>query len=129
MQLAMYAHMIPYEFPGDTRGVDPGDIDMKVGHIIYLPEGQGICHMEPMNLELGWRACLLAKQIWEARNWDVVIERDIELELTEMASRAGSLKECRMLWINARDMGRLDGPAKHMIKTRVKELKARGVTK
>lgn len=128
MQLAMYAHMIPYEFPGDTRGVDPGDIDLKVGHIIYLPEGQGTCRMEPMNLELGWQACLLAKQIWQARDWDVVIERDMQLELGEMAGRAGSLKECRLLWRNAADMGQLDAAAKTMINQRVKQLKAEGVT-
>lgn len=128
MQLAAYAHMVPYEFPGDTTGVDPGEIDLKVGHIIYLPEGQGTCRIEPMDLELGWRACLLAKQIWEAREWEVVIERDISLELTEMASRAGSIKECRMLWTVAYKDGRLDGPAKFILRQRVKELEAQGVT-
>jgi hypothetical protein len=129
MQLAAYAHMVPYEFPGDTRGVDPGEIDLKVGHIIYLPEGQGTCRLEPMDLELGWQACLLAKQIWEAREWNPVIERDVQLELTEMASRAGTLEECRLLWDNAKDMDRLDGPARYMLKQRAKELKAKGITK
>lgn len=129
MQLAAYAHMTPYQFPGDVRTKDVGDIDLSVGHIIYLPEGQGECHLEPMDIEMGWRACELAKLVWEARDWNPVIERDVQGELTEMAARAGSLKECRLLWVNARDMGRLDGPAKYMINQRVKELKAKGIKK
>jgi hypothetical protein len=72
---------------------------------------------------------LLAKQIWEAREWNPVIERDVQLELTEMASRAGTLEECRLLWDNAKDMDRLDGPARYMLKQRAKELKAKGITK
>lgn len=128
MQLAAYAHMVPYEFPGDTRGSDPDEVDLSVGHIIYLPEGAGECRLEPMDLELGWRACELAKLVWDMRDANPVIERDIELELTEMASRAGSIKECRLLWRNAKDMGRLDQAAKNMLNQRVKELKAKGIT-
>lgn len=128
MQLAMYAHMKPYIFPGDVIGEDEDEIDLKVGHIIYLPEGQGKCYVEPMDLDLGWRACNIAKLVWQARDWNPVIERDIELELTEMASRAISLKECKLLWTNAKEMGRLDGPAKHMLIKRAEELKAAGVT-
>lgn len=128
MQLAAYAHMVPYIYPGDVRGADPDEIDLSVGHIIYLPEGAGECRMEPMNLEIGWRACELAKNVWEMREENPVIERDIELELTEMASRAGSIKECRMLWRNAYDMDRLDQGAKNMLRARVAELQAAGVT-
>lgn len=135
MQLAAYAHMVPYSFPGDQRatstadlGYENSDIDLSVAHIIYLPEGQGECRVEPMDIEMGWRACKLAKLVWEARDWNPVIERDIELELTDMASRAGTLKELKLLWRNAKDMGRLDGPAKYMLTKRAKTLKAQGVT-
>jgi hypothetical protein len=129
MQLAAYAHMVPYQFPGDTRGSDPGVLDLKVGHIIYLPEGKAECRLEPMDLEVGWRACELAKLIWEARDWNPIVERDLSLELTDMASRAGSLKECRLLWKVAVEDGRLDGPARYMLKERAKELRAQGITK
>lgn len=136
MQLAMYAHMVPYTFPGDQRstsaadlGYDNSEIDLKVAHIIKLPEGKGVCTVEPMDIEMGWRACQLAKQVWEARDWNPVMERDIQAELTDMASRAGTLKECRLLWRRAAENGRLDGPAKFMIKQRVEQLKAAGVTK
>lgn len=128
MQLAAYAHMIPYNYPGDVRSEDVDTIDLSVGHVIYLPEGQGECHLEPMDIELGWRACELAKLIWEMRDENPIIERDIELELTEMAARAGTLLECRRLWKHADEMGRLDGPAKKLLKDRATELKAKGVT-
>jgi len=127
MQLAMYAHMVPYQFPGDARVSDAGDIDFDVAHIIYLPEGKGECSLEAMDIGMGWRASVLAKNIWEARDWNPVIERDWAGELTEMASRAGTLAECRMLWNNAKKMGRLDVTAKAVLQQRVSELKAKGV--
>lgn len=139
MQLAMYAHMIPYAYPGDVRcdgqqgnpwpiGYKNSDIDLSVGHIIYLPEGKGECRIEPMDLEMGWRACQLAKLVWEARDWDPVIERDMALELTEMAGRAGTIAECKLLWRNAFAMGQLDAAAKAVISARAAELKSKGAT-
>ena len=127
MQLAMYAHMVPYQFPGDVRGVDPDQVDLSVGYIIKLPEGQGRCEIEPMDLQMGWRACLLAKQIWEARDWNPVLTRDPVGELTEMALRAGTIKECRLLWENGKDAGLLDGRVKAVLLQRVNELKAQGI--
>src|SRR4029077_12688728 len=111
------------EYPGDTRGFDVDELDLDVGYIIYLPEGEGACRVEPMNIEMGWRACELAKLVWEARDWNPVVERDTAGELTEMASRATSLAECRNLWNNAKDMGVLDARAKEAINARVAELR------
>lgn len=126
MQLAMYGHMQPYAYPGDERSID--DIDLSVGYIIKLPEGQGTCDVVPLNLEKGWAACQVAKLVWEAREWDVEVGRDYAGELGEMTLRATSLKFLRMLWTNAADMGKLDAPAKTLIHQRVKELRAQGVT-
>lgn len=127
MQLAAYAHMVPYLFPGDERTVEE-QVDLDVGYIIKLPEGQGRCEFEPMDLRKGWEACQIAKRIWEARDWNVVLERDLIGEVTDMASRAGSLLECRMLWNAAKENGDLIPVVKTMINGRVKELKAQGVT-
>lgn len=129
MQLAAYAHMVPYDIDSDTRGTDPGELDLSVGHIIYLPEGQGHCYLEDMDLEVGWRACELAKQVWDMRDAQPVVERDWAGELTDMAGRAGSLKELKMLWRNALEMGRLDHAAKAVILKRSEVLKAQGITK
>lgn len=128
MQLAMYAHMIPYQFPGDTRGSDPGEIDLSVAHIIYLPEGQGTCRLEPMDIEMGWRACQHAKHTWEFRDLDPVIKVDAQGEFCEIASRTGTLRGLRKLWNVAKDDGYLDRYVKAAINARVEELKAQGVT-
>lgn len=128
MQFAGYARMTPYDIATDTRISDPGEVDLDVAHIIKLPEGKGVCTIEPYDIQIGWRAFELAKKVWEARDWDPVMERDVQLELTDMASRAKSLLELRMIWKAAKENGRLDGPGKYVINERVKELKAQGVT-
>src|SRR6185295_17901494 len=95
MQLAAYARMVPYIFPGDTRGVDPDEVDLDVGYIIKLPAGKGVCEIEAMDLQKGWNACQVAKMVWDIRNdKQFVIEQDPRAEITEMAGRAGSLQEC-----------------------------------
>lgn len=124
MQLAMYAHMVPYQFPGDIRGVDIDQVDLDVGYIIKLPESQGRCEIEPMDIAMGWRACELAKLIWDARDWNPVLDRDPRAEITEYAGRAGSLQECRMIWNNAQELGLLDRRLKTVLTRRAEELKA-----
>lgn len=128
MQLNMYGRMVPYQFPGDTRGVDPDEIDLDVGYIIKLPEGQGHCELEAMDLRKGHQACEVAKLVWDMRNERFTVERDLAGELTDMAGRAGSIKECQVLWRNASEMGVLDGRAKAVLLHRVEELKAQGIT-
>lgn len=125
MQLCMYARMVPYLFPGDQRTEDVDQVDLSVGYIIALPEGKGTCDIIPMDLEKGWRASQKAKLVWEERDekqW--VIERDLRLEMLDMAQRAGSLHECRVLWHNWKNDGLLDAQTKLLINTRAKELKA-----
>lgn len=125
MQLAMYARMMPYIFPGDTRGVDPDEVDLDVGYIIKLPAGKGVCEIEPMNLEKGWNACQVAKMVWDIRNdKQFVIERDPRAEITEMAGRAGSTHECKIIWRNAEELGLLDRRLKMVLTQRANELKA-----
>jgi len=128
MQLVSYAKMVPYVYPGDERGEDPDEVDTDVGYIIWLPEGQGQCKIEPMDLQKGWRACLIAKQVWEARNWSVHVDRDPRAEVTEMALRAGSVEECRILWFNALEAGVLDKRLKTVIRARAAELEAKKVS-
>jgi len=128
MQLRMYGAMTPYAYPGDERGEDPDDVDTDVGYIIKLPEGQGHCELVPMDLQKGWAACLIAKQVWEARNWSVNVDRDPRAEVTEMALRAGSVEECRILWANALEANVLDRRLKTVIRQRAAELKARKVS-
>jgi hypothetical protein len=122
-QLSMYARMVPYLYPGDTRGEDVDQVDLDVGYIIKLPEGQGHCEMVPRDIAKGWQANLIAKAVWETRAWKVDVERDHHAEVTEMAMRASTVEECRLLWENALELGVLDNRVKTVIRARAAELK------
>jgi hypothetical protein len=128
MQLAAYAHMVPYQFPGDTRGVNPPELDLNIGYIIYLPEGQGECRIEPFDIEMGWRACQLAKLVWEARDWNPVIEDDPEAECYRIASEATTLRALKHFWRIWQQDDRLTPVLKKVLTERANELKAQGVT-
>lgn len=125
MQLAMYAHSTPYEIATDTRTVDVAPLRLDVGYIIHLPQGTGECELIPVNIENGWRACQLAKQVWDIRSepdseW--LPERDLYAEVYEMATRATNVKECKLLWKNAKAQGLLDAALKAALKARAKEI-------
>jgi hypothetical protein len=133
MQLAMYGHMVPYQFPEPPgkppRGKDIDEIDLTLAYIIELPAGKGQCRLKPMDIGKGWRAVEVAKTVWDIRNdkqWE--IERDHVGEFTEMAMRAGSLKECKLLWRNAKELGCLDRRLRHVLSVRAEELKAQGIS-
>lgn len=130
MQLAMYAHMVPYLYPSDTRVSDVDQIDLSVGHIIYLPEGKGTVRVEDMDLDVGWRASQLAKQVWDARKWAAVIEpgdnaRD---DMYRIAMDANTIKTAKHFWRIWKQDGVLTEELKDVLRARARELKARGVT-
>jgi hypothetical protein len=108
MQLAMYAHSTPYDIATDKRITDVAELRLDVGYIIELPQGQGICRLQPVNIANGWRACQQAKVTWDIRDapdeaW--IMDRDEQAEQYELCSRAGSVKECKLLWENAKRDG------------------------
>jgi hypothetical protein len=125
MQLAMYAHMVPYEYPGDTRGLDLAEVDQRIGYVIYLPEGKAECRLEPMDLTVGWKASQLAKQVWDARKWEAVLDNDTEtLSVGYLVGRARSVTELRMIWDEQKRVDRLDTATKKLIRDRRKEIEA-----
>jgi intein/homing endonuclease len=128
MQLAAYAHMVPYEYPGDTRGSD--EIDLDVGYIIYLPEGKGEVRIEAMDLRKGWAACELAKQVWDARKFDVVLgEEDTHDTLWRLVMTSNSLaalNHFRRIW---KEDKRLTPEIYQVMKDRAAQLRSMGVTK
>lgn len=128
MQLAAYAHMVPYLFPGDERSTDAAQVDLKVGYIIYLPEGEATVRMEPMDLEVGWAACQLAKQVWEARKWAAVLEEDTHATLYRIAMQGNTIKALKHFWRIWKTDGVLTEEIKDALRARSRELKARGVT-
>jgi len=127
MQLAMYARSTPYDIRTDKRYEDVAPIRLDIGYIIKLPAGQGKCDLIPVNIENGWRACQQAKAVWDIRNepdenW--MPKRDVLGDAYEMCTRAGSLKECKLLWRNAKTDGWLTPAVKAALTQRAKELEA-----
>ena len=126
MQLAMYAHSVPYIYPGDYRTTDVGEVDTSVDYIINLPAGSGHCDLRPINIALGWGACKLAVEVWKWRDTKGLIMEPDKVRATstfaDMAARAGTITELKMLWHNAWESGALTPELKTVIQQRKSEL-------
>lgn len=129
MQMAMYAHSVKYDISTDKRVPDAADVDLGVGYVIHLPQGQGTCRFIPVNLTAGWGACQVARQVWKIREQRNYFLTDDEvptgLTLLDMAKRAGSVLECQVLWKNGMDQGRLTDQVKAALTERAAELGAK----
>lgn len=127
MQLAMYAHSVPYVYPGDYRTTDAADIDPNVAYIINMPAGSGQCELRPINIAAGWGACLLALQVWRWRDAKgLILDPDQVRDNTtykDMAARASTVTELKMLWRSAKEAGMLTDDVKTFLAQRAKELK------
>lgn len=106
MQLAMYARSRKYDIATDTRVPDVAEIDLNVGYVIHLPEGQGHCELLPIDLMKGWGACRIAKEIWKARdekNYFIDPERvPTGPTYTDLAALATTVDELKALWAEAK---------------------------
>lgn len=131
MQLAMYAHSTPYLYPGDIRTEDVSDIDLGVAFIINMPAGKGRCEIRPINIAKGWGACCLAVDVWRWRDTkDLIMEHDEVIENStfhDMAARATSKAELKMLWASAKESCCLTPELKQFITNRAKEIEAQNV--
>lgn len=66
MQLAVYAHSVPYIPPGVRKGYD-GWIDKDRAIVIHLPAGEQRCELFFVDLIAGWEAVQVATQVRELR--------------------------------------------------------------
>jgi hypothetical protein len=114
MQLAMYAHSVPYDIGSDTRTHDPDQIDMAKGIIIHLPAGQGICNLYEVDIARGWAGCVLAKKVWDWRGVKgltslVAPDQQPTLPATweTLITNAPTLDALREIWRAASDLGEL----------------------
>lgn len=71
MQLAAYSRMQSYDKTTFERGplTSLGEVNQKVGLIIHMPSGQGVCEVVTVDLEKGWEALQLARKVREYRNF------------------------------------------------------------
>jgi hypothetical protein len=109
MQLAVYAHSIPYHPPGQRQPY-PFDIDQQEAIVIHLPAGEQRCELSFVNIERGWDAVQVASQVRELRShkdWYTPIRRGPDLPppepatVDELIDRAATVDELRMVWSKA----------------------------
>jgi len=65
MQLAIYAHGLPYDIDTASRG-SWGDVNLQKAIIIHLPAGQGLCKLHFIDIEEGWKGVQFAMRV---RKW------------------------------------------------------------
>jgi hypothetical protein len=68
MQLAVYAHSVPYIPPGIRKGYD-GWVDKDRAIVIHLPAGHADPHLYFVDIQAGWAAVQTAGEVrqWRAR--------------------------------------------------------------
>ena len=66
MQLAVYAHGLPYNPATAARG-SWGDINTEKGIIVHLPAGSGECTLHFVDLVHGWKGIQLAMKVRKHR--------------------------------------------------------------
>ena len=131
MQLAMYAHSLPYDIGSDTRYEQTPNLNMKRALISHLPAGTGECHLVWADIEQGWRGCQIAKQVWEWRaikDHTFPVGHDDPLPLAAPATweslilSADSKDRLREIWTRAKECGQLDDDLKAVLTQRSKAL-------
>ena len=68
IQLAVYAHGLPYDPATATRG-SWGGVNQEKGIIVHLPAGSGKCTLHFVDIAKGWEGLQLAMQV---RSWQSV---------------------------------------------------------
>jgi hypothetical protein len=62
MQLAVYAHGLPYDPATTTRG-SWGGVNQEKGIIVHLPAGSGKCELHFVDIAQGWKGIELAMKV------------------------------------------------------------------
>jgi hypothetical protein len=125
-QLAVYAHSTLYD-PVARKRLKTPNIDKRRAIVIHLPAGKGQCQLRWVDIERGWQAVQVAKQVrmWrQARNWYQDIELDTSLfdessrnlsgapeaamethnRLRQLVSDASTVQELTDAWARNRDV-------------------------
>jgi len=121
----MYARMVPYIVATDERTTDPHPVDPNIGWVIKLPEGKGVCKIEPIHIGMGWGACRVAKQVWDLREQKFFMPESAIHEggsLEDLIARATSREQLNLFWRNAKANGELTAEIKALMHARAAEL-------
>lgn len=133
MQLAMYAHSLPYDIAGDCRYEQTPDLNLKRALIIHLPAGKGECNLVWTDIEQGWRGCRIAKQVWDWRaikghTWAVGDDDPAPAwepaTWESLAAEATTTDHLRTIWNRAKECGDLSDGLKAVLTQRSREVSA-----
>lgn len=131
MQLAMYARSTPYDIETDTRFEFAPGLDLTRGLVIHLPAGEAECQLVWVDIEKGWEACQLAKEVWawrKAKGLFTPIEETqamvANVPLPIMAAQnCATLEELRAMWKKHVDNGSLTPQVRSVLESRSRQLK------
>lgn len=123
MQLGAYSRSTAYTADGD---VDDGFvIDQDRAIVIHLPSGQGKCELHWVDIARGWKACQLAKQVWDWRSESgLFVPLSEDDPLIPLALACTTVEELRDLWQTAYEEDAIDDAFKVVVKQRLTELGA-----
>lgn len=111
MQLAVYAHAIPYYAPGQRQPY-PFHVDQQDAIVIHLPAGEGRCELSFVDIGRGWEAVQVASSVREIRackDWYVPIQRGPQGDppaaapstVDEQIAAASTVDELKQVWVKA----------------------------
>ncbi len=108
MQLAVYAHAVPYDPATETRMPRPYPVDQERAIVVHLPAGQGFCELYWVDIAAGWQAVQCAAEVrrWRSRkNWLTPITPATPPDLRTALAQASTVDELRRLWSAAVEAG------------------------
>lgn len=151
VQLALYFHAPMVSERINARGKDkvsiddwrelPDRLDRTRAYVLLVEQDAEVGTFHRIDIEHGWTAAQLALQIVEWRkkfNYGegialevkpddpVITDVSVEGGFANMGARAGTIRECQILWRNAKDQGALTDYVKEILIKRVEYLKAQG---
>lgn len=111
MQLAVYAHSVPYYPPGERKPY-PFEVDKNEAIVIHLPAGERRCELSFVDIARGWEAAHVAATVRNFRaykNWYVPIQRGPQGDppaaalstVDELITAASTVDELRAVWCKA----------------------------
>lgn len=111
MQLAVYAHSVPYIPPGIRKDYD-GWVDKDQAIVIHLPAGKADPHLYFVDIQAGWAAVQTASEVrqWRSRkDWYEPISTPqgeppaaaLSSTVDDLITAAATVNELRTVWAKA----------------------------
>lgn len=114
MQMAVYAHSIPYDHATGQRTPYPVDVDQERAILVHLPAGTGRCELHWVDIAQGWDAVQTAKavRLWRNKGKKFVTPFAAGEQPSELAQRmhraieqADSVERLREIYAYAIEQG------------------------